>query len=126
MLKVYPAIIHKEEDSYWVEFPDLAGCQTFGDNLADVMEAAQEALGLYLIALIEDGKDLPTASDIAAIDPQDGSTSYISADINKYRRNNKAVKKTLSIPSWLNEEAEKAHINFSAVLQAALKEQLGV
>lgn len=126
MLKVYPAIIHKEENNYWVEFPDLAGCQTYGETLEETMTAAEEALGLYLVALIEDNQELPKAREITEITATDGFTNYITTDVNKYRRNNKATKKTLSIPQWLNEEAEKAHINFSAVLQSALKERLGL
>lgn len=124
MLKVYPAIFH-EEDGFWVEFPDLEGCNTCGTTLEETMELAQEALGLYLISLIEDRKALPTASSIRDIET-DEIVSYISVDVDKYRRNNKAVKKTLSLPAWLAEEAERNNLSLSKVLQEGLKAQLGL
>lgn len=125
MLKVYPAIIHNEDNSYWVEFPDLEGCQTCGCTLEETMEFAQEALGLYLVAVSEDGHELPTPSDLSTIPTPDGGiTSYISSNIEQYRKNTKAVKKTVSIPAWLAEEAEKTNISLSKVLQDGLKERL--
>lgn len=124
MLKVYPAIFH-EEDGFWVEFPDLEGCNTCGTTLEETMELAQEALGLYLISLIEDRKELPAASSIRAVET-DEIVSYISVDVDKYRRNNKAVKKTLSLPAWLAEEAERNNLSLSKVLQEGLKAQLGL
>ena len=89
------------------------------------MELAQEALGLYLISLIEDRKALPTASSIRDVET-DEIVSYISVDVDKYRRNNKAVKKTLSLPAWLAEEAERNNLSLSKVLQEGLKAQLGL
>lgn len=124
MLKVYPAIFH-EENGFWVEFPDLEGCSSCGGTLEEAMEMAQEALGLYLISLIEDRLELPEASSIKDIKTTD-IVSYISVDIDKYRRNNKAVKKTLSIPAWLAEEAERNNLSLSKVLQDSLKIQLGL
>lgn len=125
MLKVYPAIFHKE-DGYWVEFPDLEGCNTSGSTLENTMEMAQEALGLYLVSIMEDGNDLPVPSIIEDLNaPEDAIVSYVSTDIEKYRRNTRAVKKTLSLPEWLNEEAMAKGINFSSVLQDALKDRLG-
>ena len=67
MLYMYPAIFHKEEGAYWVEFPDLPGCQTFGDTLSETMEDAQEALAAYLITLISDGAPIPASSPIQEI-----------------------------------------------------------
>lgn len=125
MLKVYPAIFHKENDNYWVEFPDLQGCQSCGSTLEETMEMAQEALGLYLVSIIEDGMELPTPTDINRITPGEGTASYVSVNIDNYRRNTRAVKKTLSIPQWLSDEAEKKNISLSKVLQESLKEQLG-
>ena len=66
MLYLYPAIFHKEEGSYWVEFPDPPGCQTFGDTLAETMEDAQEALAAYLVTLLSDGTPIPAPSPIQA------------------------------------------------------------
>jgi len=130
MLKIYPAIIHNEDGSYWIEFPDLEGCNTMGDTLEDTMANAQEALGLYLASLEEVGQDLPHPSSMTDIDPNDlpaaSVTSYIYVDLNKYRRSTKSVKKTLSLPEWLAEEAEKHHLSLSKVLQDGLKEKLGM
>ena len=58
MLFVYPAIFHKEEDAYWVEFPDLEGCHTYGSSVNETMEAAQEALAAYLLTFLEQKKTL--------------------------------------------------------------------
>ena len=125
MLTIYPAVFHEENGSFWVEFPDLDGCQTCGNNLQETMSFAQEALGLYVVSLLEDGKQPPAPSDIKTITP-DGNAfvTLVSTNPDAYRRNTKAVKKTLTIPAWLNDEAEKNHINFSSLLQDALKHAL--
>ena len=123
MLKVYPAIFHYEE-SYWVEFPDLEGCVTDGDSLEAAMEHAQEAMGLYLATLLEENQPLPESSNIKEIKTED-ILSYVSVDVNKFRRSTKAVKKTLSIPEWLAIEADRHNLSLSKVLQDGLKSQLG-
>lgn len=123
MLKVYPAIFH-EEDGYWVEFPDLNGCVTEGSTIEDAMSMAQEALGLWLASQLEMGNELPTPSKIENIHPEDGVVTYVSTDMNAYRRDTRAVKKMLSIPAWLAKEAEAKNVSLSKVLQDALKEQL--
>lgn len=119
MLFVYPAIFHKENDAYWVEFPDLEGCHTYGSSINETMEAAQEALSAYLLTLLEQEKTIASPSDISVIHAADGFTSLVSCDINQYK-DTKAVKKTLTIPSWLNDRAVSMGINFSQVLQEAL------
>ena len=119
MLFVYPAIFHKEDNAYWVEFPDLEGCHTYGSSIAETMEAAQEALAGYLLTLLEQNSSIATPSDISDFHVEDGFSSLVSCDINQYR-DTKAVKKTLTIPSWLNERAVAMGINFSQVLQDAL------
>ena len=65
MLFVYPAVFHKEDDAYWVEFPDLEGCHTYGNSITEVMESAQEALAGYLLTLFEQNKTLASPSDIS-------------------------------------------------------------
>lgn len=124
MLKVYPAVFH-EEDGFWVEFPDLPGCSSCGSSLEETMELAQEALGLYLVSLVEDNQSLPKPSSIKDIESEE-IVSYVSVNMDKYRRNNRAVKKTLSIPAWLADEAEKNNLSLSKVLQEGLKAQLGL
>ena len=125
MLFVYPAIFHKEEDSYWVEFPDLEGCHTYGTSITDTMEAAQEALSVYLFTLLEQGKTIASPSDISSLPIEDGFSTLVSCDINQYK-DTKAVKKTLTIPSWLNDRAVSMGINFSRTLQEALLSKIQV
>lgn len=121
MLFVYPAIFHKDHDSFWVEFPDLEGCQSFGDTLNETVEAAQEALSGYLLTLLEEGREVNSPSDISLLSIKESGSfaSLVSCELNPYK-DMKAVKKTLSIPSWLNERATAMGINFSQVLQEAL------
>lgn len=123
MLFVYPAIFHKEDDAYWVEFPDLEGCHTYGSSINETMEAAQEALSGYLLTLLEQGKPIAAPSDVSSYAPSDGFTSLVSCDINQYK-DTKAVKKTLTIPSWLNDRAISMGVNFSQVLQEALMQKI--
>ena len=95
MLFVYPAVFHKEEDAYWVEFPDLEGCHTYGSSINETMEAAQEALGAYLITLLEQERTISTPSDISSLRVDDGFSSLVSCDINQYK-DTKAVKKNFN------------------------------
>lgn len=92
MLFVYPAIFHKEEDAYWVEFPDLEGCHTYGSSVNETMEAAQEALSAYLLTLLEQEKAITAPSDISAIHADDGFSSLVSCHIDQYK-DTKAIKK---------------------------------
>lgn len=119
MLFVYPAIFHKENESYWVEFPDLKGCYSSGSTIPETMEMAQEALTGYLLTLLEHGDNIVAPSDISNYSPNDGFSTLVSCDINQYK-DTKAVKKTLTIPSWLNDRAISMGVNFSQVLQDAL------
>lgn len=119
MLFVYPAVFHKEEDSYWVEFPDLPGCHSYGSSVAETMECAQEALAGYILTLLEQERPIAVPSDIGTLSAEDGFTSLVSCNIDQYKET-KAVKKTLTIPSWLNERAMARGVNFSQVLQEAL------
>ena len=125
MIKVYPAIIHQEEDGYWIRFPDLQGCYTDGDTLEELLKNAEEVLGAFLAVKMEYGEEIPNASDINDISRQtDDTTTYISVDVNKYHRDTRAVKKMLSIPSWLAKEAEAREWSLSKVLQEALINKL--
>jgi predicted RNase H-like HicB family nuclease/predicted RNA binding protein YcfA (HicA-like mRNA interferase family) len=128
MKKIYPAVFHKDEDgSLWVEFPDLPGCLTDGTTLDDAMRNAEEVLGVFIATRLEDRLAVTAPSDILTIDaPDDGFTTYVVTEVDSYRRNTKAVKKTLTIPQWLSEEAERQHISLSALLQSALRRELSV
>lgn len=81
MLFVYPAIFHKEEDAYWVEFPDLEGCHTYGSSIPETIEAAQEVLSAYLLTLLEQGRPLAAPSDVSVYHPEDGFASLVSCKI---------------------------------------------
>ncbi|MDR0817023.1 MAG: type II toxin-antitoxin system HicB family antitoxin [Clostridiales Family XIII bacterium] len=124
LTKIYPAVFHEEDGGYWVEFPDVSGCYTDGDNLEKAMLMAQEALGTHLSALIEGGYDVPSPSLLDEIKSDTGFVNYVCTDVSNYFGQDKSVKKTLTIPKWLNDLAVKANINFSGALQDALKMHL--
>lgn len=126
---VYPAIFAKEDKGYSVCFPDVQGCYTQGETLTEAMDMAKDALNLMLYGFEEDGIAINPPSDINSIcTGANEFTTLISCDTMEYRRfyDNKAVKKTLTIPSWLNTVAEKANVNFSATLQEALISKLNL
>lgn len=124
---VYPAVFEPEDGLYNVSFPDIPECYTCGDDLADAMRMAEDALCGWLSRAEELAKEIPAASDVHVSVADGAFVTLILADTDAYRRthSNKAVKKTLTIPSWLNEAAEVRGVNFSKVLQDALCEQLG-
>ena len=128
MKYAYAAVFTQEENGLFsVNFPDLEGCYTSGDDMANAVYMAQDVLCLTLYDLEQNNKPIPEASNPRSIDVTGGEfISVIAVDTEFYRRyyENKSVKKTLTIPMWLNERAERANINFSGVLQAALKERL--
>ncbi|HOV41019.1 MAG TPA: type II toxin-antitoxin system HicB family antitoxin [Oscillospiraceae bacterium] len=128
MKYIYPAVFTCEEGKYLVSVPDLKGCHTFGNDLADAIEMARDAAAMWLCTAEDNGETIPNPREINQFNPQNGFASLIDVDTEEYRRINcsRAVKKTLSIPSWLNAKAEKAGINFSGVLQEALREKLNL
>lgn len=128
---VYPAVFAPDHEvgGYCIRFPDINGCISEGDTLAQAIEMAQDALCLMLYGFEQDNIPLPLPSDIATVSHDaDEFVTLISCDTLQYRKffDNKAVKKTLSIPSWLNDMAERNNVNFSSVLQNALKQQLHI
>ena len=128
---VFPAIFtaDKEIGGYTVNFPDIPNCVTQGEEIADTFEAAQDALCLMLYDMEERGKAIPNPSNIATFSTDGYSfATLVSCDTLEYRRffDKKAVKKTLTIPNWLNELAMKKNVNFSQILQNALMEELNV
>ena len=126
ILLTYPAIFTNEDNRYWVEFIDLKGCFSDGDTLAEAMENAKEAMGLFL----EDLTEYPVCTtDISTIKLDNNQIiSFVSINMEEHKRKyeTKSVKKTLSIPAWLNTMAENADVNFSQLLQAALMEKLNI
>lgn len=127
---LYQAVFAKEENGqYSVNFPDIPQCYTCGDDLADAYDAAQDVLCLRLYDMEEAGDVIP-APTMARIDPPGAEdvVSFVECDTIEYRRmnDNRAVKKTLTIPAWLNTMAERAGVNFSATLQNALRNELNI
>ena len=120
----YPALFHKaEEGGFWITFPDLPECMTQGDNMEDAYEMASDALGLAIVSRQENQEALPVPSEPYAISQKpDSFCVVIEFDLLSYKKkhNSRAVKKTLTIPEWLNEAAVSMNINFSQVLQDAL------
>ena len=130
MTYVYPAVFHPEaEGGFFVYFPDIARGATQGETVAECIKVATDFLCLALYDMEEDNIPAPLVSDSKSVqaEPTDIVT-LISADTEDYRRyfENKAVKKTLTIPMWLNKRAEEANINFSKLLQQALKSELQI
>ncbi len=131
MKYLYPAVFSydRKEDVYLVSFPDLAGCYTDGKTEAEAFENAEDALNLMLWDKEECGEPIPTPSKLSELRlKSDEYASMIRADTNKYKTmmEEDAVEKSVMIPEWLDEQAQKAHINFSGVLQDALKVKLGI
>lgn len=125
---IYPAIFKSEDDGgFSIHFPDIEGCYTCGKDLEDGLSMANDALSLMLVEMEDSQDPIPAPSSITSIKLKDGEFStLITADTIQYRHvlNNMAVKKTLSIPAWLNDAATAAGINFSQTLQEALKSKL--
>ena len=126
---VYPAIFTPEAEGYSIRFPDFESCYTSAQTLEEGMEMANDVLCLTLYGLEEDGGAIPEASSVKAVQTEgEEFVTLVSCDTVAYRKfyDNKAVKKTLTIPAWLNTMAERQGINFSMTLQAALKHELNI
>ncbi len=130
MKYVFPAIFTPEDGgAYSVIFPDLDGCYTCGDDLQDALEMAADALALTLYGYEKDNRPVPAAStlsDLSIDNVKNEFFNYIACDTLVYRKiyNSKSVKKTLTIPEWLNEAAISMDLNFSQVLQDALLQKI--
>lgn len=124
---VYPAVFYEEEGKISVIFPDLGNLATFGDNVADAMHMAGDACGLYLFTALRDGEPLPVPSALNEIDPvavlkdlemeAAADTAFVNmvlVDMTEYAKlhSDKSVKKTLSIPMWLNTLCEEKASTF--------------
>ena len=123
MKLTYPAIFYEGEGGYAVEVPDLPGCSSGGTTLAEAIIMGTDAASGWVLTELEDGKPAPNASHIEAIHPEPGGfVSMLMLDMEAYaeKYGNKAVRKNLTIPAWLNTFAEARRINFSQVLQDSL------
>lgn len=126
----YPAVFHKaEEGGFWVTFPDIPECMTQGEDIQHAYQMAVDALGLSITSMEQEGELIPQSSSPDMVQVEDGEfLMVIEFDLLDYRRRHcsRAVKKTLSIPEWLNEAAIRQGINFSQVLQEALMAKLSI
>lgn len=135
MLSMYPACFCKEDTGYSVFFPDLNWLSTCGSDLEEAMSMAIDCLAGYLYDCEKDGETIPTASDIDSLHIEEQLkeiyedspipphfVNIVSVDVHSYAKEHfeKSVKKTLSIPAWLNKVATERGINFSQTLQEAL------
>ncbi len=126
---VYPAVFHPNEDdgSITVTIPDLPGCITEGKNMADALFMAQDALSMWLLDAEDCKESIPTPTVSLQVEaPEFANLVYADTDAYRKKYDARAVKKTLSIPNWLNAMAEEAGVNFSQILQDALKARLNV
>lgn len=124
----YPAVFHTaEEGGFWVSFPDIPECLTEGDDMSKAYEMAIDALGLSMDYMFEHQESIPQPSSPDKIELQPGEFLVIvEFDLLAYRRrkSSRAIKKTLSIPEWLNEAGLSMGLNFSQVLQEALLQKI--
>ena len=127
MRKAYKIILTPEERGYTVFIPDFES-GTQGKDLADALYMARDAIGLMGITMQDMGKAIPEPGTVKYEAEAEEIETYVDVDFREYRKkqDNKKVKKTLSIPSWLNEAAENEHINFSRTLEEALISKLGL
>ena len=126
----YPIVLTEMDDGgYLVYVPDM-DINTAGKDLPDAIYMARDAISLVVVTLQDEEKPIPPASDISAVKSEEEGAiiTLVDADITAYKRmlEKRSVRKNVTIPSWLNEAAEAQHVNFSAVLQAALIEELHI
>ena len=126
---VYPAKLSDDDGHVIVEFPDIENCFTEGDNLLEALELAEDVLCMMLSDREDKDEVIPKPSNTRSIRCEDGETiALIKADTVEYRRHTspKAVKKTLTIPAWVNAMAEKHGVNYSQLLQDAILDHVGM
>lgn len=130
MKNVYPVIITKAENDYLVEIPDFDNSMTEGKSLSEAIDMARDAISLLGITMQDTNQELPSATPIhqIATENKEAIVTLVDVDFDAYRKSleNRSVKKNCTLPAWLCTKAEKAGINFSQVLQEALKERLNI
>ena len=125
MKLTYPACFYKENNSYAVVVPDLPGCVSGGETLADAILMATDAACGWVLDELEDGRAVPPASSMESLRPDSGgfiNMLVLEMDAYAEKYGSRAVRKNLTIPAWLNTFAESNHVNFSQVLQDSLTE----
>lgn len=125
---IYPAVFLQDDDGITITFPDLPGCISCASTFEEAYDMAKEAMELYLEDYLKDlFASAPKPSKLQDIKTENNECiALIELDIDEYLKSfdNRAVKKTLTIPYWLNDLATKKNLNFSQILQDALKERL--
>lgn len=120
---IYPAIFHEDDDGIWVEFPDLDGCFSEGETIEEAFDNAKEALECHCLTLLEDTYKLPPASNMKSIEP--GENAFVNlVEATLQYTEQQTVRKTLTIPGWMNDYAIKNGLNFSAILQEGIMEKI--
>lgn len=126
MKQAYPVIIIKDKDFFVASIPDFE-TGTQGESLAEAIEMARDAIGMCGCYMQDEKKDIPIPTDIGNVTKEASDIlTLVDVDFDEYRKKHemRTVRKNVTIPSWLNEEAESANINFSALLQKAIKAEL--
>ncbi len=127
MKNSYPVILTPDKVGYVVYIPDF-NINTEGDTLTDAIEMARDAIGIMGIDMEDDKKELPIPTSLDKLKKTSSSDiiSLVDVDFTEYRRQNeqRMVRRNVTLPSWLNYEAEKSGVNVSAILQRALKNEL--
>ena len=122
MKTFYPCIIKEDDGVFYVNFPDFDYCFTDGDTMEEAVSNAKDVLEAVAFSYMKNNKPLPKPRKV------NENVVYIElwVDLLKDRVNNQSIKKTLTIPKWLNDIAEENSVNFSAILQHGIKEYLGI
>lgn len=126
---IYPAIIKLEDDSYLVSFPDLENCFTFGESIEDALDSARDVLELCLYDMEQERVNIPEASELSTIKLNENETIAL-IDVwmipVRDKMENRSVKKTVTIPKWINDIGVEHNLNFSQLLQSAIKQRLDI
>lgn len=126
---IFPALFYFDSDGISIEFPDLPGCLPCAQNQEEAFKNAKEALGLHLYGMEQDGEEIPEPTPVNQLVPEDGGVVVmieVFMPAFRERMNNKSVNRTVTLPAWLNAAALECNINFSQILQDALKKQLNI
>lgn len=124
----YPVLIYKEEDMYLVRIPDFSDGVTQGYDFADAIYMARDYIGINMVCMTQDNETIPSPNSVSFEIGENETLTYVDIDYEEYKRkhDNLSVKKNCSLPNWLCYQAEQEGVNFSQVLQEALKEKLGI
>ena len=126
---IYPAIIKLEDGSYLVSFPDLENCFTFGESIEDALDSARDVLELCLYDMEQERVNIPEASELSTIKLNENETIAL-IDVwmipVRDKMENRSVKKTVTIPKWINDIGVEHNLNFSQLLQSAIKQRLDI